>query len=350
MDFFSSDKKTSIMAAPAVRKQTTRPSLAEYPRRVPRFVLPLAKTAVIAADALITAGAFVAAFVLRSGDEVLSRTAWAWSKAFVPYAGIFYFAIVVRLAMMAYERAYRFEGAFSYTHEAIKVFKAVAVGSLLIVAWAFLFRGGFAFREFSYSRSVFVLDFAIALLAFQAFHFFVRYAQSSIRKRNANLLPTIIVGTNTEAAQTIGELRHRPYLGYRVVGVVTGDKKGAEKRNGEFQGVPVVGSFAELSDLITELGIREVIITEPNFSGDLLFEAMMQIGRGQRVEFRVAPGLLNLLPQKTSIEQIGVLPMVRLFREPLTDAERFIKRSFDLALSLAALAALLPVWLIVAIA
>lgn len=338
------------MATPAAKKQLPRPEVTAYPRRMPRIALPMAKAAVFAADAALAAFAFIAAFVLRSGGDVLSQTAWAWSKAFVPYAGIFYFAIIVRIAMLAYQRVYRFEGAFSYTREAIKVFKAVAIGSLLIIAWAFLFRGGFAFREFSYSRSVFILDFGIALFAYQAFHLFVRYAQASIRRRDANLLPTLIVGTNTEAAQTIGELRRRLGLGYRVVGVVNGDAEKKFSHGDEFHGVPIVGSFAELPELISVLGIREAIITDTNVSSDRLFEAMMLIGRRQRVEFRIAPGLLNLLPQKTSIEQIGVLPMVRLFREPLSEVERFIKRGFDLAISFATLAFLFPAWLIISIA
>jgi exopolysaccharide biosynthesis polyprenyl glycosylphosphotransferase len=60
---------------------------------------------------------------------------------------------------------------------------------------------------------------------------------------------------------------------------------------------------------------------------------MMQVGRKQRVEFRFAPTLFDLLPQKTSVEQIGVLPMVRLFREPLSDLQRFLKRASDIFIS-----------------
>ncbi|MCV5264085.1 hypothetical protein OFC55_41120, partial [Escherichia coli] len=70
--------------------------------------------------------------------------------------------------------------------------------------------------------------------------------------------------------------------------------------------------------MVTRLAIREVIIADENISGEELFETMMKIGRNQRVEFRLAPGLFGLLPQKTSIEQIGVLPMIRLFCEPLS--------------------------------
>jgi exopolysaccharide biosynthesis polyprenyl glycosylphosphotransferase len=249
--------------------------------------------------------------------------------------------------MLAYQRVYNFAGVFSYTREAIKVFKAVAVSSLLIVAWAFLFRGGFAFREYSYSRAVFVLDFAIALAAFAAFHLALRWAQSRIRERGINLLPTLIVGTNSEAIQTIAELRERPDLGYKVLGVISGT--GGSAAFETETAVPVIGHVDDLAALIRELEIQEVIITDNSIPSELLFDAMMQIGRGQRVEFRFAPSLFNLLPQKTSVEQIGVLPMVRLFREPLSEAQRFVKRISDIVISTAAIVISAPIWLAVAI-
>ena len=132
--------------------------------RVPTWVMPVVTVAVIAIDAVLAALCFAAAFKVRDGNAILSPTAWAWSKNFVPYSGILFLAIPVRVVMLWYERTYRFYGAFSFMQEAIKVFKAVLVGSLLIVAWAFLFRGGYSFREFSYSRGIFVIDFALALV------------------------------------------------------------------------------------------------------------------------------------------------------------------------------------------
>jgi exopolysaccharide biosynthesis polyprenyl glycosylphosphotransferase len=306
--------------------------------------MPLVKTAVVAADAALAAFCFIAAFKLREGDPILSPTAWAWSQDFVPYAGIFYFAIPVRIAMLVYERVYQYHGAFSYTREAIKVFKAVAVGSLLITGWAFLFRGGFAFREFSYSRGVFFLDFALALGVLLTFHLSLRFAQARIRGTGINLIPTLIVGTNTEAAQTIRELKDRRDLGYRVIGVVRTNDDKATDLDAE-----IAGSFEDLATLIRELEIQEVIITDNSISSDRLFEAMMQVGRRQRVEFRFAPSLFDLLPQKTSVEQIGVLPMVRLFREPLSDLERFVKRASDIVISFVAVVLLAPVWLVLSI-
>ena len=317
--------------------------------RVPVWVMPLVKCGVFAADAVLAAASFMLAFSLREGQPVLSSTAWVWSKQFLPYAGILYFAVAVRLAMLLYQRAYRFQGAFSYTQESIKIFKAAAVGSLLVIGWAFLFRGGFAFREFSYSRGVFVLDFVLALLLSGAFHLALRAVQSNVRRRDVNLIPTLIVGTNAEAQQTLRELGERRELGYRVIGVVGGETSAVGNAGYAEISAKIIGSLDELPRLIKELEIQEVIITDNRLPPEKLFEAMMQIGRRQRVEFRFAPSLFNLLPQKTSVEQIGVLPMVRLFREPLSDVERFVKRASDILISLFALLILSPVFLMVSL-
>ena len=116
-----------------------------------------------------------------------------------------------------------------------------------------------------------------------------------------------------------------------------------------FSGVKIVGDLDDLPDVIRKLAIQEVIITDSRLPSETLFEAMMKLGRRQKVEFRLAPSLFNFLPQKTSVEQIGILPMVRLFREPLSDAERFVKRTFDIIISSLMLAALSPLWLLIAL-
>lgn len=324
--------------------------------RVPRWVLPSVKTAAFVVDAVLTAACFLAAFRLREGQPIMSATAWAWSKQFVPYVGILFMAIPARLALLAYERVYRFGGAFTYLHETIKVFRAVLISSLLIVAWAFLFRGGFSFRDFSYSRGVFLFDFAISLAAFTLFHLALRFIQTLIRRRGINLIPTLIVGTNNEARQTLQELRDRPYLGYRVFGVIEGGEGGADAfiEGREFKledggQAPILGRLDGLPDVIRAFHIQEVIITDNSIQSERLFDAMMQIGRQHKVEFRFAPSLFDLLPQKTSVEQIGVLPMVRLFREPLTDIERFFKRLSDLLIASIMTIAALPLWILVSI-
>jgi exopolysaccharide biosynthesis polyprenyl glycosylphosphotransferase len=320
--------------------------------RAPRWVVPAVKAALAAADACVAAGSFAAAYAWREGGGLPVRfqtgEGFVWQPRFEPYAALLWFVVVVRLVSSAYYDLYRLRGEFSYIDECVRVFRATAVGSLLIVAWAFLYRGGFEFRAFSYARGVFVLDFFLALCAYTLLRLAARVVQSAVRRREVNLIPTLVVGRGAEAAMCVREMRARRELGYRVIGVVDTGADGLEAPD-EFEGVPVVASLASLPEAIRETGANEVIITDPTISGDLLFEVMMRVGRRRGVEFRIAPSLFNCLPRKTEVDQIGVLPVITLFREPLGQGARVVKRACDVVLGALALVLLAPLWSVVAL-
>src|SRR5215208_1580344 len=281
----------------------SRTLAAKVPRaagRAPGWVVPLVKAALVLTDAGLAAACFCAAYGLREGGRLLVDFSFArgfvWESRFEPYAALLWFVVLVRLVSNVYYDLYRLRGEFSYLDECVRVFRATAVGSLLIVAWAFLYRGGFEFRAFSYARGVFVLDFFLALAAYTALRLATRAAQSAVRRREVNLIPTLVVGRGAEAALCVREMHARRELGYRVIGVVeTGTGKDVPLDE-EFEGVPVVADISGLTEAIRETGANEVIITDPTLSGDMLFEVMMRVGRRRGVEFRVAPSLFNCLP------------------------------------------------------
>lgn len=284
------------------------------------------------------------AFYVREGVPVFAgRT---WSNRFAPYAALLVFVVAIRLLSFRYCNLYRVRGEFSFVDDGLRIFKATAIGSLLIVAVAFLYRGGFEFRAFSYARGVFVVDFFFVLIGVGALRFVMRSAQTFVRSRQINLIPTLVVGRGPEASLFIREMRERPSLGYRVIGVVETNVPDAQL---SYEDVPVVGTLESLPEVIRDSGANEVIIADPQVNGDALFEVMMRCGRRRGVEFRIAPSLFNCLPRKTEIDQIGVLPMIRLFREPLSSGARILKRTFDLIFATVAIVLLLPLWLLIAV-
>jgi exopolysaccharide biosynthesis polyprenyl glycosylphosphotransferase len=321
--------------------------LARAPAYAPAWAVPLARGALVVADAALAALAFVGAFKLRQGGAILTDGG-AWSAAFAPYGALLWLVAPVRVLAASYYELYRLRGEFSLFDDGIRVFKAAGLGSLLLVAAAFLYRGGFEFRAFSYSRSVFAADFALALAGLAGARLLARGAQILLRRRGVNLIPTFVVGRGEEARLCIEEMRARPALGYRVVGVIE-SAPADDATPDEFAGVPVVSDIAGLPEAIRAARVNEVIVTDPRISGDTLFEVMMQAGRRRGVEFRLVPSLFNLVPRKTEIDQIGAMPMIRLFREPLSDAARLVKRASDLIIAALALIVLLPLWALIAL-
>jgi len=317
--------------------------------RAPRWIVPSVKAGLVIADALAAGISFMLAFSVREGVAVFAADgSWSWSQRFAPYGALLLFVVGIRLLCFRYGSLYRVRGEFSLVDDGIRIFKATAIGSLLIVAAAFLYRGGFQFRAFSYARGVFVADFIFVLISVGLLRFIMRSVQAFVRGRQINLIPTLVVGRGPEASLFIREMRARPALGYRVIGVVETESS-TVSGTPTYENVPVIGNLQSLPEAIRDSGANEVIIADPQVNGDVLFEVMMRCGRRHGVEFRIAPSLFNCLPRKTEIDQIGVLPMIRLFREPLSGGARVLKRSFDLVIAALAIVLLLPVWLLVAL-
>src|SRR5215208_1294635 len=313
-------------------------SVVRVPGRAPKWIVPSVKVALILADALAAAFSFMFAFYVRERVSVLAADGrLAWSNRFAPYGALLLFVVCIRLLSFRYCNLYRVRGEFSLVDDGIRIFKATAIGSLLIVAAAF-----------SYARGVFVADFIFVLVSTGMLRFVMRTVQTFVRSRQINLIPTLVVGRGPEASLFIREMRERPALGYRVIGVVETEPN-AVVPGRTYEDVPVIGTLESLPEVIRDSGANEVIIADPQVNGDALFEVMMRCGRRRGVEFRIAPSLFNCLPRKTEIDQIGVLPMIRLFREPLSNGARILKRTFDLIVSALAIALLFPLWLLIAL-
>jgi len=340
-----------MKAETRVKEPAFDPRAVRVPARAPRWVVPLVKVLLVLIDIALVSLSFFAAFYLRHFQSILQEAGngpLSWSREFAPYAVLLPFIIPIRLLLLSYSDLYRVRGEFSFVDDMSRVFKAIAISSLLIVAAAFMYRGGTAYRTFSYSRGIFLLDFLLALLSIGAVRMLLRGGQILVRRRGINLIPTLIVGRGPEASLCIQEMRARPELGYRIIGIVeNGSFDPATPTN--FEGVPIIGDLANLPEAIRESGANEVIISDPNVPGEALFDVMIQTGRRRGVEFRIAPTLLNCLPSKTEIDQVGSLPMVTLFRSPLSNLARVTKRASDLTVASLALFVLSPIWLLIAL-
>src|SRR2546423_2540147 len=339
------------MKAEPIKATITAPHAVRVPGRAPTWFVPVVKCSLVAGDVVLATASFILAFYLRHYQSVFQKSAsggFSWSRDFAPYAVLLPLVIPIRLLLLRYYDLYRVRGEFSFVDDVASVFKAIATGSLLIVAATFMYRGGVAFRTFSYSRGIFLLDFLFVFVSVSVVRMILRTGQILVRRRGINLIPTLIVGRGAEAVVCIREMRARPELGYRVIGIIDNGPMGIVPGS-SFEGVPVVGNLENLPQAIRESRANEVIISDPNVPGEKLFDVMIQTGRRRGVEFRIAPTLLNCLPSKTEIDQVGSLPMVTLFRSPLSSGARIVKRTSDLFVAMMALTLLSPLWLLIAL-
>src|SRR5437588_6023653 len=196
------------MKAEPIKATVTAPHAVRVPGRAPTWFVPVVKCSLVAGDVVLATASFILAFYLRHYQSVLQKSAsgvFSWSRDFAPYAVLLPLVIPIRLLMLRYYDLYRVRGEFSFVDDLARVFKATAIGSLLIVAATFMYRGGVTYRTFSYSRGIFFLDFLFVLISIGAARMIFRAGQIAVRRRGITLIPTLIVGRGPEAALFINE-------------------------------------------------------------------------------------------------------------------------------------------------
>ena len=346
---------------------TASPAATEMRRPALPHILPLSEHAIrlitgclVIFDGLLAAVLFVLAYWLRHPEETLFL--WmekhvgpisvplphAFQPNFAAYLSVLYFVPLIQAAAFWYRGLYRVRGEFSFTEDFISIFKAVSIVALLVTVLAFFYRGGYTYAAFSYSRIVFILFYLLSLVVFVSYRAALRSLQTFYRRRHINVIPILIVGSNGVAEMCVNEIAHDPKLGRRVVGFVTAS--GAPPKSEALQSWPTLGRYDEMHRFIRLYGIGEVLITDPDIPTQMLFDTVVKCGRGARVAFRVVPNLLSCIPRKTYVEQMGAVPMVRLFEEPLSGPARLFKRSIDIIVSSLILLVTAPLWVIVALA
>jgi exopolysaccharide biosynthesis polyprenyl glycosylphosphotransferase len=155
---------------------------------------------------------------------------------------------------------------------------------------------------------------------------------------------TLIVGTNCEA-EHLADLLTGSSLGYRPLGFVATSTQPAATAS-----LPVVGSIAQLRELIRQTGANCVFVAATAVqSVDL--KHVLKARRLDGIEIRVTANVPAMLATtRVTPRSIGGLMALSINAVRLTQAQAAAKRAFDIVLSSILLLLLSPVLLAVALA
>ncbi len=166
-------------------------------------------------------------------------------------------------------------------------------------------------------------------------------AQRAARKRHPDRL--LIVGTGEVARMILQKTVQSPHLGYRVMGFVDG-----QDGTREVAGVPVLGSQSELSQIVNDHDVDEVVIALPEASHDELLD-MITACEAKHATVRIFPDLFQIIASELSIGDLDGLPLLTVRDVALRGWKLAIKRAMDLLVSGTGLIVLSPFMLLVAV-
>jgi exopolysaccharide biosynthesis polyprenyl glycosylphosphotransferase len=100
---------------------------------------------------------------------------------------------------------------------------------------------------------------------------------------------------------------------------------------------------------LTSHKIQEVFIADRNLSTSSLLDLITRYSL-RNIRFHIVPGVLDLLTSRISVAEAGEIPLLTIRDVGLRGGKAFLKRSFDMFMSMTLLVVLAPLFLLVAIA
>ena len=151
---------------------------------------------------------------------------------------------------------------------------------------------------------------------------------------------TLLVGNSEKGRKLLREIRNNPHLLYNVIGFVTDDKTSKS-----FSGLPFLGLYKDISSLIRQYKIEEIIIAIRQHSRDEILNIVSYAGN-IKVSFKIIPDMYDVVSGHKTEEIIGH-PLIRLFPDHMFLWQKIIKRIIDIIISLFLLIILTPFWLLI---
>lgn len=217
-----------------------------------------------------------------------------------------------------------------------------AIGRLLAaVAFACLSFAGLLYLSVrDVSRLQFLYFALVNLVVLLIFHLIVR-SYIRFRHRHGWQQRVLIVGGGVTTLNLAREFALRPWSGLQVVGY-TSDEPLADAD------LPHLGLVDATTQLVREQRIDEVIFNLPLQQQNRVAQISLALQQ-EPVMLHMTPGVLDLAFARTPVGTLGGIPLISLRESALTDAQRVLKRLFDMVASLGLLILFAPLMLVIAL-
>jgi exopolysaccharide biosynthesis polyprenyl glycosylphosphotransferase len=139
------------------------------------------------------------------------------------------------------------------------------------------------------------------------------------------------------------KLRNHPEYGIELVGVIHTPNGGYDTD------LPALAQPDQLSAVVRALNVERVIVACPHMPEDQALEAIRSL-IGLDIQIDIVPYLHELIAPGMSVHTVEGLPLIGMAPMRLSNSSLFVKRGLDLAIAIAALLLLSPLFALIALA
>lgn len=232
---------------------------------------------------------------------------------------------------------YRSMRLSGWDKELYEVLKASSFATVLFVTISYIF------RHYEMSRGVFLTFWFLHPFAVWGVRRVIRIFLKHLRKKGLNRKNVVIVGAGGHGRRVYDLFKLYPELGLNPVGFLT---RHDSKIGNSVAGIPVIGKYEDLPEVIKKYEVDLVIIAIPFEIQSKLPELLHSI-EGTTVDIKIVPDYYPFFQVQSGFEVFGDIPFVSIRSSPLIGWNFIIKRGFDIFFSFLFLLLFSPFFFIV---
>ena len=302
--------------------------------------IPLYKFYFVIADFFIFALSFVFTAYITWNNGEIDRSFFL--KPFY-HIIILYFIIAIILSLtFQYNGLYKINIILMKPSHLTQIIKSVFYGILTILLLSFLFK----YLEILYSRIVLftfsiVLLFLLYVLRVEVLRaLYLKIINKQFKRR------ILIIGAGKAAKLLATKFILEDSIGMHIVGFIDDHKQ----VNDEIvAGKKVLGGMGNLSDVIEDHRVDEILVVMDNVNYDRLLE-IIDICKQFEVSVRITSELFDIITKKVTTEKYDEYPIVDVTQRINSRVNFLFKRIFDIFLASLGLVILSPLFLTISIA
>ncbi len=241
------------------------------------------------------------------------------------------------LSIFFFQRMYQRRRPISHLDESYKITRLLTLGVLLTLALVALF-----LPDFVYRRSFVTYAWAIGLVLLVIGRAIHAQVQWQAQARGIGDDRVLLIGAGEVGQMILQKILNTPKLGFQVVGIV--DNSNLRR----LMNIPVLGSYADIPQIIEHYGVDEVIIGLPESSHQEIV-GIISLCEREKVGIRVFPDVFQIMASEVSIGDLGGLPLLTVRDVALQGWKLTLKRVVDMIGSAIGLVMVSPFMLMTAL-
>ena len=214
--------------------------------------------------------------------------------------------LAVRIVALIYFKLHSSIWQYASLRDLTQILKIASLSSVVIIAIVMALHIG-------HPRSIFIIDWLLLVMSLSGIRFIIRLTRpirSQWRNGGSRRKRVLIVGAGHAGETILREIIYGDDNSYEVVGLIDDNPRKYKKR---IHGVPVLGTSADIPDVVKNNNVKELIIAIPSFKPDQMRNIVNHCIKSG-VKYRTVPNISDLVNGSIKVKALREVKLEDLLR------------------------------------